>query len=375
MEWTTCAARLAEEVAHPVSRWREALATTPRHLFVPRWWKADEGRWWLQDGPQDPEAWMAAAYSNRTLVTRVGEVHADQAKEEQADGLPTSSSTLPSLVVQMYRHAMMADDSDILVTAGTGYGTALACARLGSEHVTSVDVDPYLVAAAADRLHDIGHHPQTAVCDITGPLPGTFDRIIATVSTRGVPAPWLRALRPGGRLVTTLAGTWLIVTADKQEDGSAIGRVEADRASFMTTRQGADYPPNTGPAFKEVSHLEGEEVSMGRFPVLNVPESYDVWSMLELTVPGIQHYFSHDADRGRKAWMIHPDGSWARAEGVWKEFPTVHQGGPRRLYDDLERIRLRLNMEGALPLTHARVEISPEGVCTISRGAWRAEIE
>jgi protein-L-isoaspartate O-methyltransferase len=317
---------------------------------------------------------MAAAYSNRTLVTRVGEEHADQAEEKQADGLPTSSSTLPSLVVQMYRHAMIADDSDILVTTGTGYGTALACRRLGAEHVTSLDVDPYLVTAAANRLHDIGLRPQMAVCDITGPLPGTFDRIIATVSTRGVPAPWLKALRPGGRLVTTLAGTWLIVTADKQEDGSAIGRVEADRASFMKTRQGANYS-NMGPEFKEVSNLEGEEVSMGRFPVLNVPESYDVWSMLELTVPGIQHYFSNDDDRTRKAWMIHPDGSWARAEGVWKDFPTVHQGGPRRLYDELERIRLRLNIEGSLPLTNARVEISPEGVCTISRGAWRAEIE
>lgn len=49
------------------------------------------------------------------------------------DGKPTSSSTLPGLVVTMYRHAVIADDSRVLVTTGTGHGTALLCRRLGDE--------------------------------------------------------------------------------------------------------------------------------------------------------------------------------------------------------------------------------------------------
>jgi protein-L-isoaspartate O-methyltransferase len=85
-----------------------------------------------------------------------------------------------------------------------------------------------------------------AVCDITGPLPeepGEYDRIISTVSVRPIPASWLAALRPGGRLVTTTAGTGLIVTADKQADGGAVGQVQQDRAGFMATRHGDDYAP------------------------------------------------------------------------------------------------------------------------------------
>ncbi|WP_435852806.1 hypothetical protein [Streptomyces mirabilis] len=33
----------------------------------------------------------------------------------------------------MYRHAVIADDSRVLVTTGTGHGTALLCRRLGDE--------------------------------------------------------------------------------------------------------------------------------------------------------------------------------------------------------------------------------------------------
>ncbi|MER5403054.1 hypothetical protein [Streptomyces sp. NPDC002599] len=52
-----------------------------------------------------------------------------------------------------------------------------------------MDVDTYLVEAAAGRLAVIGLHPHTSVCDLTqAPLPGRFDRIVSTVSVRSVPA-------------------------------------------------------------------------------------------------------------------------------------------------------------------------------------------
>ena len=127
----------------------------------------------------------------------------------------------------MAQHAHLTEDSDVLdVGTGSGYGCALLAARLGAEHVTSVDVDPYLTAAAAERLDSMGLRPTVLTLDATGTLPGTYDRIIATVAVRPVPASWLAALRPGGRLVTTIAGTGLILTADKTDDGGAHG---ADR--------------------------------------------------------------------------------------------------------------------------------------------------
>ncbi|WP_327434758.1 methyltransferase domain-containing protein [Streptomyces sp. NBC_01236] len=372
MDWETHARRLAADVVRPESRWYQPLASTPRHLFVPRWWQNGGPGWELRDGTADPDAWMRAAYADRTLVTRVGPVHADHAEPGATvtTGKPTSSSTLPGLVVGMYRHAVIADDSRVLVTTGTGYGTALLCQRLGDDRVTSVDVDPYLVKVAAERLNAIGLHPHTAVADVTGPLPGQYDRIVSTVSVRHVPTSWLAALRPGGRLVTTIAGTGLILTADKTEDGGAVGRIAPDAAGFMRTRHSDDYDHATEEVWEKAQHADGDQVSTSRYPLLYVPDSWEVMSMLELMVPGIDYRTMQEGEE-RTVWMLHPDGSWARATaGGFLDSPTVHQGGPRRLWETLERIRNRLNREGGLPMYGARVTITPDGAATLSRGAW-----
>lgn len=372
MDWQTHSRRLAADVVRPESHWYEPLATTPRHVFVPRWWSNSEGSWELRDGAADPGAWMRAAYADRTLVTRIGPVHADHAEPGATvtEGKPTSSSTLPGLVVTMYRHAAIADDSRVLVTTGTGYGTALLCQRLGDERVTSVDVDPYLVKVAAERLDSIGLRPYTAVVDITQHDLGQHDRIVSTVSVRAVPASWLAALRPGGRLVTTIAGTGLILIADKTEDGGAVGRIAPDAAGFMRTRHGDDYDDATAEVWRKAQWIDGEEVSTSRYPLLYVPDSWEVMSMLELMVPGIDHRIVQHGDE-RTVWMLHADGSWVRAYADgFLDSPTVYQGGPRRLWDELERVRNRLNREGGLPAYGARVTITPDGVTTLSRGAW-----
>ncbi|MEU2899288.1 protein-L-isoaspartate(D-aspartate) O-methyltransferase [Streptomyces sp. NPDC001273] len=375
MDWQTHARMLASQVARPESRWHEPLATTPRHVFVPRWWDGADGRWELRIGASDSKAWMRAAYSDRTLVTRVGPVHADDAPPGAVrEGMPTSSSTLPGLVIQMFRHAVIADTSRVLVTTGSAYGTALACRRLGEQRVTSVDIDPGLVATARQRLDALGLRPDVAVHDITGELPGEYDRIISTVSVRPVPTSWLSALRPGGRLVTTIAGTGLVLTADKTEDGGAVGRIAPDRAGFMRTRHGDDYDHTTQEVWDRAQRADGEQVGASRYPLLYVPDSWDIMSMLELQVPGIVHRTRQDGER-RTVWMLHPDGSWARATtGGFLEPPTVHQSGPQRLWDALERIRHRLNREGGLPAYGAHVTISPEGDTVLFRGDWEVTL-
>ncbi|MFD0447325.1 hypothetical protein ACFQ10_41150 [Streptomyces indonesiensis] len=158
--------------------------------------------------------------------------------------------------------------------------------------------------------------------------PASFDRIVATVSVRTIPAGWLRVLRPGGRLVTTIAGTSLLVTAEKDEDGGATGRVEWDRAGFMHARHGDDYPPGAAVRLAKAAELDGDEVTSGPYPVVDVANAWDLASMLDIEAPGIEHDFREDGAQ-RVALMAHADGSWARATATGNERPTVHQGGPR----------------------------------------------
>ncbi|MEW5356187.1 protein-L-isoaspartate(D-aspartate) O-methyltransferase [Streptomyces sp. 16-176A] len=372
MDWKPRAAALAAQATHPVSPWWAPVAETPRHLLVPRWFTPGPDGWTARDGAADAEAWATAAYADTTLVTRVGPVHADQAEPGRATvGRPTSSSTLPSLVVSMLEHGRLAPGIRLLdVATGSGYSAALACHLLGDEMVTTLDVDAYLTRTAAERLERIGRHPDVVTADATTELPGVFDRIVSMVSMPGIPASWLRGLAPEGRLVTTIADTGLIITADKTPDGGAAGRVEWDRASFMATRADGDYPSLLDDLFA-VASVEDGEVHRSPFPVLDVMQAWEVWSMLSLTAPGIEHRTGTGDDGTRLAWMLHPDGSWARARTAPGEHTaTVHQGGPRRLYDLLDGIRRRWLEHGELPVYGARVAITPTGETTLSRGRW-----
>ncbi|MEV5606136.1 protein-L-isoaspartate(D-aspartate) O-methyltransferase [Streptomyces sp. NPDC052299] len=378
MDWKPYAAALAADVAHPGSGWWEPVRGTPRHVLVERWFEPGGGGWQAVDGPGDEEGWAGAAYANRTLVTQVGAAHADRAAPEQVvTGHPTSSSTAPGLVVSMLRHGRLMPGHRLLdLATGSGYSAALACHRLGDDRlVTTLDVDPYLTRAAAERLDRIGRHPVVVTADGTGELPGAFDRIVSMVSVPRIPASWLAALAPGGRLVTTITGTGLIITADKTEDGGARGRVEWDRAAFMATRTGAAYPPPLNELFVSSAEEEGE-TSVSPFPVLDVMRAWEVWSMLTLLAPGIEHRTGTGPGGSRMAWMLHPDGSWARATTrPGDRTATVHQGGPRRLYDLLDGVRWRWIEEGELPVYGAEVTVTPEGETTLRRGGWTAVLQ
>ncbi|MEV5961477.1 methyltransferase domain-containing protein [Kribbella sp. NPDC051952] len=148
----------------------------------------------------------------------MGALHTDGADpSDRPAGLPTSSSTLPGLIVRML-HLLDPDEQDQVLDAGTGsgYSAALLAHRLDDKQVTSIDVDPYLVDAVRECLADFGRTPRLEVADATGALPDmSYDRIVATVSVRPIPPAWLEALRPGGRLVTTIIGTSLLIAAEK----------------------------------------------------------------------------------------------------------------------------------------------------------------
>ncbi len=378
MDWSAHADRLAAQVTHPRSRWRDAVATTPRHLLVPRWWAPGPHGRQVVDGAADPQTWAKAAYSDRTLVTQIGTLHADHATpDDHPSGYPTSSSTLPSLVLSMFGHARIHDGAHVLdVGTGSGYGAALLARRLGGDRVTSVDVDPYLTRAAADRLDEAGLHPVLVTVDGTGPIPGgPYDRIVATVSVRPIPAGWLEALTPGGRLVTTITNTSMIVVADKTPDGGAVGKVARDWAMFMATRTGPDYDKDLSAMLEQVRHRDGALVTTSPYPLVNVMEAWELRTMLELQAPDIEHHYDEEEDGGRRtAWLLHRDGSWARATEEENGRVTVHQGGPRLLWDVLDETRRYWLQHGSLPIYGSTVKITPDGAIHLRRGRWTATI-
>ncbi len=172
-----------------------------------------------------------------------------------------------------------------------------------------------------------------------------------------------------------LAGTTLLITADKTADGGAQGRVEWDRAGFMATRTGPDYPPGLDEFLAAIEHADGDQILNGRYPILPLEECWELRSMLEITASGIAHRYQEDGDGTRTAWMAHADGSWARATARGTDSPLVHQAGPRRLWDILDEVRDYWLSYGEFPLYGAQVTIPSEGdVINLKRGRWQATI-
>ncbi|WP_367125536.1 methyltransferase domain-containing protein [Streptomyces phytohabitans] len=376
--WTEAAEALADEVTVTAPAWHEAVRATPRHRLVPRWWRRVPGsvarEWEVVAPPEGSAEQLRAAYGDDTLVTRVGAAHADHAAPGgRGRGEPTSSSTLPGLVVAMAERLQVQPGQRVLdVGTGSGYSAALFAHRFGDDAVTSVDVDPYVVEAARARLAGFGRTPRVEAVDATGELPEPeYDRIMATVSVRPVPASWLRALRPGGRLVTTLAHTALLIEAEMGADGVARGGVRPDPATFMETRQAADYPAKLDGVFRAARTGEGEEV---RPPVGPVPDLWREWPLrwlYELDTPGVETRAATYPEDGRRVvWLLAPDGSWARAEDGTS--PVVHQSGSRRLWDGLERVRAKWDEKNRFPLHAMRVELTADGGHLLSPDdAWR----
>lgn len=376
MEWEASAARLADAVVtRPGSRWHEPVATTLRHGFVPRWFEMNDGAWRLCDGPADKQRWLNAAYHpGRSLVTRVGALHADHATDSPVSGRSTSSATLPELVVMMLQCACIQDDSEVLeIGTGSGYSTALLARRLGDAQVTSIDLDPYLIEAAGERLDAVGLHPRLIAADATDTLAvDRYDRLVAMTSVWRIPTSWLEALKTNGRLVTTISDTGLLITADKTPDGGANGQVEWMAAGFMPVRSASDYPPRL---HHDHAPSDGGVVSEGRYPIVDLSQAWDLRTMLVLAAPGLEHEHRRSATGQQTTSLTHPDGSWAIATASGLEPPIVSQGGSQRLWDMLDEIRDRwLALGCGFPIHGAKVRIEPDGSCKLTRGNWTATI-
>src|SRR5687768_9213257 len=107
---------LADTIGSP--GWRPALEAVPRELFLgdavylPDPARAD--RWTPVHREQvNADDWLAMAYTDQTWVTQVDGILAEEATET-VTGSPSSSSTLPGLVVRMLEDAEISEGDRVL---------------------------------------------------------------------------------------------------------------------------------------------------------------------------------------------------------------------------------------------------------------------
>ncbi|MBP2322282.1 methyltransferase of ATP-grasp peptide maturase system [Kibdelosporangium banguiense] len=306
--------------------WREAFLTVPRHAFLPRYFQQRSGRWAAVDtGDED---WLTQIYADRVLVTQLD---GDSSRWEVAratgpvSGAPTCSSSMPTIMAVMLEALQANENHRVLeIGTGTGYNAALLCVRLGSARVSTVDVDDSLALPAEQRLTECGFQPTCAVMDgVNGYPPGApYDRVLCTCAVPRIPLAWLEQTHPGGLVVTTLSrplGAGLVrITAGDGPTGE--GRVLADDGRFMPLRA-----PQTAEITWPTSDSEGTRRATDLPAGIVSPTSpFEFFAGLDL--PDV-----HAAGAASCVLLAHPDGSWVRHD---MEF--VVQGGPRRLWDEIE---------------------------------------
>ena len=199
----------------------DALAAIPRHHFLP-------GR------PLD------AVYSDDAVVTH------------DHDGVPTSSSTQPSLMARMAERLELHPGHRVLEAgAGTGYNAALL-AGLGAA-VTTVELQPAVAAAATANLARAGvpttqdapgaGEVRVVAGDAADPPPGEFDRVIVTAGCWALPGGLVRALAPGGLLVAPLRLNGLELLFALRREGDALCGEGGMPCGFLPLRDGTDERP------------------------------------------------------------------------------------------------------------------------------------
>lgn len=296
-EWRLRAKRLVDSLVQSGAlsdlSWYDAFAATPRHLFVPSFFV--EGHTFDGAEPADLEQWLDAAYRDDALLTQTSRKR------------PTSSSSKPAIMAVMLSLLEITDTDRVLeIGTGTGYNAALLTTRLGSERVTSIDIDPALVDEARARLTDLGAFPVLVAGDGFGGCAeqAPYDRIIATCAVRQIPPAWIGQLAEGGRIVAPLTGPGgPLMVLDKTANDEVSGHFDSRPALFMPLRHAAGDP--LGP---------GESVAFraGACPTTGQPRSIPTGSSLGQPAHDRLGITALDVKDRQFVWLDDPNGthSW-----------------------------------------------------------------
>jgi len=347
------------------AEWWSAFRDVPRDLFVPYFFVplTDRPGWRLVEHP-NPE-WTRRVWSNDPLITQLdgNDQHAAAARRgEVVNGVSTSSSSAPSLMALMLQALDVHDDEHILeIGTGTGYNTALLCHRLGSDSVTSVDVDACVIDRARGCLADLGYAPTLAAADgVRGyAARAPFDRILATVAAPSVPAAWLAQTRDGGKILFPLdlrncGGLLPLLTV---QGSRAQGHFLPDYGGFMPFRQ--DRPDTAPKAFYDNEHHDGTPRAT-RLPADIIQATpFEYFAALMVGGTDWMEFIPNDGSPAQ-AWIAQADGSWVCHITEPDGTHTIREGGPTRIWTRIEQARQLWDNLGQPPRERLGLTATPD---------------
>jgi protein-L-isoaspartate O-methyltransferase len=302
--------------------WRTAFLRVQRHRFLPDvlwapYAAADDE--WVPVGRDDPY-WWANAYVDTSVVTQV-----DDGRPAGPAGrglVPTSSASQPSRVIAMLQALAVEDGMSVLeIGTATGYNAALLCERLGDDRVTTVEVDPVLAEQGRANLRAAGYRPHGVVGDGAAGVPdrAPFDRVLATVAARDIPAAWVTQTRPGGLIVTPWGTAWArtaLLRLEVAAHGAAHGRVIGE-AAFMWLRDQRvaegdldDFVDEAAPGVEEF------RTSLDPMPICDADPSGGLVLMLGAVAPTLSfaRYRAADGSGEASVYFYDRGGSWVLIE-------------------------------------------------------------
>ncbi|WP_431984150.1 methyltransferase domain-containing protein [Streptomyces qinglanensis] len=340
-----------------------ALRTVPRHLFLPdRVWRGDgQGGYRLCDRAADPQGWMDAAYSDVSLITQF------------TDGLPSSSASMPSMVLRTLQLAGL--DADAAsgrprtvaeMGTATGFNAALLCALLGDRAVTTIELDEALAHTGERNLRAAGYSPTVVHGDAAAGRPerAPYDLILATFSVDRIPTAWTRQTAPGGRIITPWNSAWCCygtLAATTDQDGTTSGRFHSF-AAFMPMQRPSTSPDAAAPTGPEhLPHTTTGTLS----PWAAAGGDLDAEFHIGLAVPGA--FFAWDTSGDHAPVRLEvadtTGPSWAAVDydGQHGDRFTVTQAGPRHLWDEITAAYDHWTGLGRPRVDQHGLTVSPDG--------------